>query len=148
MAKIRVYELAKELGLDNKEILARLRVLKIPVKSHMSVVPEEEIERIKQSLAESENVSTPGGVEEKRVTRRVIRRRTGQAPPEPEQDQPKVGLATLKQAAKRARQEDLEEVSSKPETQQALEGIPEEWTKEDEKPKKKAVRKKKVPDKT
>ena len=37
MAKIRVYELAKELGLDNKEILVKLRSLNIAVKTHMSV---------------------------------------------------------------------------------------------------------------
>ena len=84
MAKIRVYELAKELGLDNKEILAKLRTLNIPVKTHMSVVPEDEIVRVKKSLAENKDVIAPGGMEEKRVAKGVIRRRKAAKPaPEP-----------------------------------------------------------------
>ncbi len=36
---MRVYELAKELGIPNKEMLARLRKMGVSVQSHMSVVP-------------------------------------------------------------------------------------------------------------
>jgi len=50
MAK-RVYELAKELELDNKEILSRLRDLQIQAKSHMSLLEPAEVEKLKSSLA-------------------------------------------------------------------------------------------------
>ncbi len=130
MAKIRVYELAKELGLDNKEILAKLRSLKIPVKTHMSVVPDEELERIKKSLADKETDSPAEGVVEKRVAKGVIRRRARAKPAEEEPEQPKMDLVALKQAAaKKARREELDSLE-KP-TDEDLEGIPAEWTEEE-----------------
>src|SRR5271157_5526390 len=42
MGKIRVHELAKELGLDNRELLQRLQAAGIAVKTHSSSVYEEE----------------------------------------------------------------------------------------------------------
>ena len=148
MAKIRVYELAKELGLDNKEILVKLRALKIVVKSHMSVLLDEDVEKVRASLSEPSVVSSAGGVEEKRVARGVIRRRTVAAPKEAadeEKDQPKVDLGSLKQGAKRVRREDEEHVA-KPMPE--LAEIPKEWEVEEEekaaKLKKKAARPKKA----
>jgi translation initiation factor IF-2 len=41
MAKIRVYELATKLGLDNKEIVDKLNHAGIEVKNHMSALEEE-----------------------------------------------------------------------------------------------------------
>ncbi len=38
MAKKRVYELAKEMGLDNKELISRLEKIGIAVKSHSSTL--------------------------------------------------------------------------------------------------------------
>jgi translation initiation factor IF-2 len=146
MAKIRVYELAKELGLDNKEILAELRALNILVKTHMSVVPEEDLERVKKSLTEKSDVRASGGMEEKRVAKGVIRRRKA-AKPEVESDQelPRMDLESLKLAAKRARKDEQEAASAKPEPEKALDGVPEEWTKEAEADKKKKAAKKAKP---
>ncbi len=133
MAKVRVYELAKELGLDNKEIMAKLRTLKIPVKSHMSVVPDEELDRVKSSLSGSEQEESVGGMEEKRVAKRVIRRRARpKAEAEEEPEEPKMDLNALKQTAKKPRREQDESTAAKPE-QEILDEIPEEWT-EEEKP--------------
>jgi translation initiation factor IF-2 len=49
--KVRIYELSKELNLDNKELLAICKQLNIEVKSHSSTITESEAERIR-SLAE------------------------------------------------------------------------------------------------
>ena len=158
MAKIRVYELAKELGLDNKEILAKLRSLKIPVKSHMSVVPEEKLDEVKKSLTEKDEVNSGGGgggggggVEEKRVASGVIRRRAKTTKAEAEEDtaekeaekKARLDIESLKQTARKGRREEAE--SAKPEME--LEEIPKEWEEveeEEEAPAKKSAKKKKT----
>ncbi|MBW4554426.1 MAG: translation initiation factor IF-2 [Trichormus sp. ATA11-4-KO1] len=45
--KVRIYELSKELNLDNKELLAICDQLNIAVKSHSSTISESEAERIR-----------------------------------------------------------------------------------------------------
>ncbi|MBI5522986.1 MAG: translation initiation factor IF-2 [Desulfarculus sp.] len=71
MAKLRVYELAKELKVDNKDLLRQLIELGLDVRNHMSVISPEEAQVVRERLrAERSDV-----VEEKRVTTRVIRRR-------------------------------------------------------------------------
>ncbi len=141
MAKLRVYELAKELGLDNKEIMARLREIDVPVKSHMSVVPDDSIEKIKKSMSEEKKDVAEGGVEEKRVGSSVIRRRSRPAKPSEEaEQQAKVDLESLKQATRRARREE-EEAHPKPE-EGAIEDIPEEWTQEEAEEKEAKAKKK------
>ncbi|MEH2461204.1 translation initiation factor IF-2 N-terminal domain-containing protein [Nostoc sp.] len=45
--KVRIYELAKELNLDSKKLLAICEKLNIAVKSHNSTIPESEAERIR-----------------------------------------------------------------------------------------------------
>jgi translation initiation factor IF-2 len=47
--KVRIYELSKELNLDNKELLAICDQLNIAVKSHSSTISESEAERIRQA---------------------------------------------------------------------------------------------------
>ncbi|MDR0459688.1 MAG: translation initiation factor IF-2 [Coriobacteriales bacterium] len=50
MADMRVHELAKEFGMDNKEFLARLIEMKIPVKTHSSTLNEAFVARIRKQL--------------------------------------------------------------------------------------------------
>ncbi|MGD8513767.1 MAG: translation initiation factor IF-2 N-terminal domain-containing protein, partial [Deltaproteobacteria bacterium] len=50
MAKIRVYELARQLNMTNKVLLERLSEMNISVKSHMSVVDEETASRTKEVI--------------------------------------------------------------------------------------------------
>ncbi len=50
MVKIRVYELAKELGLSNKELLEKLKQLDLNVKNHMSSLNDQEVKFIKNNL--------------------------------------------------------------------------------------------------
>lgn len=71
MSKIRVYELAKELGIDNKDLITRLEKLGIAVKAHSSSLEEDDVERVRKEFALGER----DAIVEKRVKRTVIRRR-------------------------------------------------------------------------
>ena len=51
MAKVRVYELAKELGVGNKEILEQLKKKNVEVKNHMSTVEDNVAEEIRRENA-------------------------------------------------------------------------------------------------
>lgn len=51
MAKARVYELAKELGVGNKEILEQLKKKNVEVKNHMSTVEDNVAEEIRRENA-------------------------------------------------------------------------------------------------
>ncbi|MGE4545725.1 MAG: translation initiation factor IF-2 [Pedobacter sp.] len=72
--KIRVYELAQQMELDNKVLLEKLHEAGIDVKSHMSVLSEEDLERFEGAPAKVERV------EEQRITAGVIRRRRKEVP--------------------------------------------------------------------
>jgi translation initiation factor IF-2 len=68
---IRVYELAKELNMTNKALLDKIiKMGDIDVKSHMSSLDSESIEKIKTRI-----LGKPNESEEKRVKPTVIRRR-------------------------------------------------------------------------
>ena len=71
MARMRVHELAKDLNVNTKELLERILRLGIRVKNHMSSLTDEETEAIRAHCAETRVEQ----VEERRVTRGVIRRR-------------------------------------------------------------------------
>ncbi|MBW2367325.1 MAG: translation initiation factor IF-2 [Deltaproteobacteria bacterium] len=71
MAKIRVFELARELNITTRELLGKMGELEIEVKSHMSSLEDDVISRIKESLFGKEKKN----VEETRVRPTVIRRR-------------------------------------------------------------------------
>jgi translation initiation factor IF-2 len=82
MAKIRVYELARDLNLENKILLSKLNDLDISVKSHMSVLDDDTVAKIKQRLF-GKKAET---IEETRIKPTVIRRRkkvTVEVAPEP-----------------------------------------------------------------
>ncbi len=71
MAKIRVYEFARTLNIQNKALLEHLREMGIDVKSHMSSLDEEKVARIKEKLFNAKAEV----VEVTRVKPTVIRRR-------------------------------------------------------------------------
>ncbi|MBL7195533.1 MAG: translation initiation factor IF-2 [Desulfobacterales bacterium] len=71
MAKIRVYEFAKTLNIQNKILLEKLRDMGISVKSHMSSLDEETVARARAELFGAK----PQEVEVTRVKPTVIRRR-------------------------------------------------------------------------
>ncbi len=49
---MRIHELAKELNIDSKELIKKLKALNFPVKNHMSSVDEDTAEIIKQEVKE------------------------------------------------------------------------------------------------
>jgi translation initiation factor IF-2 len=52
--KVRVYELAKESGLDNRDVLRRLDELGVDAKSHSSSITAGDAQRFRESLGKSE----------------------------------------------------------------------------------------------
>ena len=50
MAKVRIHELAKDMGISSRELLDKLVALGLPVKNHMSTIPSQEVERIKNMV--------------------------------------------------------------------------------------------------
>lgn len=78
--KVRVYEVARELGIDNRELMNRFAALGIPVRNHMSALEPAEIDRVKRALEKDKAQNTV----EERIRPTVVRRRTAAAPvPEP-----------------------------------------------------------------
>lgn len=55
MTKIRIYELAKEIGITTKELMEKLDELDIKVGSHMSSVDKKEAELLKEYIQEDDN---------------------------------------------------------------------------------------------
>ena len=51
MAKMKVYELAKELGMESKELVSELQNRGIEVKNHMSALEEGQVSEIKNSFS-------------------------------------------------------------------------------------------------
>ncbi|MBU1147674.1 MAG: translation initiation factor IF-2 N-terminal domain-containing protein, partial [Candidatus Omnitrophica bacterium] len=68
---IKVHKLAKELGFTSKELMAKLRALKINVKSHMSAIDDDVVARVKKELGGKAKPSkkTPAKTKAKRAKR-------------------------------------------------------------------------------
>ena len=101
MARLRVYELARDLNMTNKVLLAKLNDLDIAVKSHMSALDEELIDKIKSSLFGGKEET----IEETRIKPTVIRRRRRKVkvevapPPEAEAEEAEAPEAPSEPAA-------------------------------------------------
>ncbi|OUL17932.1 translation initiation factor IF-2 [Nostoc sp. 106C] len=63
--KVRIYELSKELNLDNKELLAICDQLNIAVKSHSSTISDSEAERIRSA---AEKLAATNGTHRKEIS--------------------------------------------------------------------------------
>ena len=71
MAKVRIYELAKELNMDSKELVEKLKAGGLSIKNYMSTLDEE-------AVAKARDIAAGVGsevIEEKRIRPTVIRRR-------------------------------------------------------------------------
>ena len=71
MSKVRVYELARELGLEHTVVEVRCRELGIAVENHLAQLTSEDVRLVKKALADN----PAGEVTQKRVRKTVIRRR-------------------------------------------------------------------------
>src|SRR5581483_6698820 len=70
--KVRLYEVAKDLGLANKDLVAKVRALGIEVKNHMSNLDVEDVARVKRALDKERQAN----LVEERLSSTVIRRRS------------------------------------------------------------------------
>lgn len=86
MPKLRVYELAKELGLESKNLLAHLKTLNISVVSHQSTLTPLQVETIRKSLTKK---ADPKPAKPKVL----IRKRKKVEPPKPTADAPEPAAA-------------------------------------------------------
>ncbi|KPK16721.1 MAG: hypothetical protein AMJ62_04465 [Myxococcales bacterium SG8_38] len=80
MNKVRVYEVARELGVDNRDLIQRIATLGIQVRNHMSVLDPVEVDRIKRSLEKDRGET----MVEERIRPTVVRRKRRKAAEEPE----------------------------------------------------------------
>src|SRR5690349_24070301 len=77
-AKLRVYEVARDLGMDQKALVSLLQSSGVPdVRNHMSSIGADVVERIRRQL---EKQKAPAVVEE-RIHSAVVKRRARPAPP-------------------------------------------------------------------
>ena len=53
MSKSRVYEIAKELNVDSKLIIEKLKAMDVDVKNHMSSITDAEAAKVKQAFQKS-----------------------------------------------------------------------------------------------
>jgi translation initiation factor IF-2 len=79
VVKTRIHELAKELKMENKDLMRLLEKMGLPFKSVQSTLEESDVERVKNQI----NLSHKEAIVEKRVKPTVIRRRVmkEEAPP-------------------------------------------------------------------
>ena len=105
MSRIRLYEIAKELGKESKEVVARAKELGLEVKSHSSSVEEEAGQRIKASFAtKTKEVAKP--LPEKEVAVQPAPKKVAEKPAAPVQkevapvkkEEPKVADAPAAEA--------------------------------------------------
>src|SRR5215471_10787464 len=76
-AKMRVYEIAKEVGIPNKDLIAKIRALGLEVNNHMSSLDADDVARIKRSLEkEKQSVAQPQQTQRLATGGAVLRRRS------------------------------------------------------------------------
>src|ERR1700690_303877 len=104
-SKLRVYEVARELSMDNKEIVSLLQSMGFgEVRNHMSVVSSDAVERLRRH---QERKAEPKVVEERIrptvVKRRSVAKPTDSAGPQPVESipEPAVRVAVTKAEAAR-----------------------------------------------
>jgi translation initiation factor IF-2 len=75
MSKVRVYELAQKMGIDNKELMIKLKDAGVEVKNHMAMIDEADAKRLEAPAPKGSSPDREVPKEEVRVTSTVIRRR-------------------------------------------------------------------------
>ena len=73
---MRVYEIAKEVGIPNKDLIAKIRALGLEVNNHMSSVGPDDYARIKRSLEKDKAAVTSPAQTMKLSSGTVLRRRS------------------------------------------------------------------------
>jgi translation initiation factor IF-2 len=74
--KMRVYEIAKEVGIPNKDLIAKIRALGLEVNNHMSSLDADDVARIKRSLEKEKAGEKPAAAQRIATGGAVLRRRS------------------------------------------------------------------------
>src|SRR6187551_2486480 len=74
--KMRVYEIAKEVGIPNKDLIAKIRALGLEVNNHMSSLDADDVARIKRSLEKEKAGEKPAAPQRISTGGAVLRRRS------------------------------------------------------------------------
>src|SRR5258708_8376385 len=77
--RVRIYELAKELALGHREMVAKVRSLGIEVANHMSHLEPADVDRVRRAVTRERKESTT----EERLNDTVIRPPSKSFPPPP-----------------------------------------------------------------
>src|SRR5262249_57862214 len=87
-AKMRVYEIAKEVGIPNKDLIAKIRALGLEVNNHMSSLDADDVARIRRSLErEKQTVAQPQETKRLATGGAVLRRRSSGDKPSDSSDE-------------------------------------------------------------
>src|SRR6185503_5770641 len=91
--KLRVYELARELNLDNSEVIRELQHMGVPVTSHSNTVEDRLADQLRKKLGpaadeEPLKAARPAKVEEPEVEEVVAAPTPVQTPAAPEESKP------------------------------------------------------------
>src|SRR5215207_5207943 len=78
--KMRVYEIAKEVGIPNKDLIAKIRALGLEVNNHMSSLDADDVARIKRSLEKEKAGEKPAQTQRLSTGGAVLRRRSADKP--------------------------------------------------------------------
>ncbi len=103
--KLRVYELGRHYGVDSKQVMNLLQKMKVQVKSHMSVIEDEDVDRVhavfqrKRELAR-ENYAKAHGLNPDQL-KNVAALKPLERPQPTEEPEPKKKKATKKKVAKK-----------------------------------------------
>src|SRR5215475_2995912 len=73
---MRVYEIAKEVGLPNKDLIAKIRALGLEVNNHMSSLDADDVARIRRSLEKEKQAVAQPQQTQRLATGAVLRRRS------------------------------------------------------------------------
>jgi translation initiation factor IF-2 len=113
--KVRLYEVAKDLGLANKDLVAKVRALGIEVKNHMSNLDPDDVARVKRALDKERQAN----LVEERLSSTVIRRRSKDGQPIRQAAPPPEPAPVVRRPAQ-APQEVRREAPRQPEEQPGL----------------------------
>ena len=80
---MRVYEIAKEVGIPNKDLITKIRALGLEVNNHMSSLDAEDVARIRRSL-EKEKQSVAQPQQTQRLSSGTVLRRRSSGDKSPE----------------------------------------------------------------
>lgn len=122
MAKIRIYELARDLNLTNKDLLLKLKEMEISVASHMSSLDDDTVKQIKSYIRGAKTSE----LEVTRVRPTVIRRRKKATSKESQDQEPQdsadEAVASSLESEEESILEDVPETSEKliPEEEQKI----------------------------